>query len=322
MLRYLAFAVLLSICAALAPPQALAQTFPSQRVTVIIPFPPGGPTDLIPRLMAPGLEELWGQSIVLDYHPGAAGSIGAAHMGRANPDGHTLLFTGEGTVATVLFVREATFNLARDSKPLTSVTSTPYLIVAPPQVPVKSLKEFIAYAKGRAAQMNWATIENSNYHLDQTEFFQKAGLGNMVSVPYPGAAAATTAVLRNDVQIYFGAAFGLASYIADGKLTPLAVTSAERYSRMPNVPTVRESGFDYVRGFGFGYFAPAGISDALATRIARDIVAVAKRPEVSGKLTSMGFDVVTSEPNQYKAQVEAMYNKYVEIANRLSIKPQ
>lgn len=310
------------VAASLLSGTVFAQSFPNQRVTLVVPVPAGGPYDVIARVLASGLEQSWKQTVIVENRVGAGGLLGSAAVAQARPDGHTLLVhTGSVMSATKLFVAAPPLDPERDLRPLTNIFMSPYIVTTNPNVPAKTLAEFVSYAKQRPGALNYATTPFTGFDLDVLNFLEKAGV-QMNPIPFPGAAPSVLALVRNDVQMWFASTIAAGAQLKEGKLTPLAVTSATRYGALPAVPTLRELGIDYVAGFGAGLLAPAQLPDDVAERIARDAAAVAQSPAVAGRIRELGFEVVTNSPRQWAQEIQAEKTTYARFAAQKGIKPQ
>jgi tripartite-type tricarboxylate transporter receptor subunit TctC len=306
---------------ALASAQAAA-VFPDQRVTIVVPYSPGGPTDLLPRLVAPELQARWGQPVLVENRTGAAGLIGTEVVAKAKPDGHTLVAQGPILTTWKLFVKDLPFDPLADLKPIALFGSISYVVVTNPQVPAKTLPEFIALAKAKPKAMNYATIPNSGFDLDYVRLQRLTGT-QMVPVAFPGAAPSALAVMRNDVQLYMGTAVTMLGPIAEGKLTALGVTGRTRLETFPNVPTVRETGLDFTAESWTGILAPGKTPDDVIARIASDFNAALKVPAVAARLKEFGLvPPSATTPQQYAEVMQSDARIYGEVARAIGLKPQ
>jgi len=299
--------------------QAFAQTFPTRTVTIVVPFPPGGPTDPVARLIATGLEQMWKQPVVIENRAGASGLIGARTVATSRPDGHTLLFTGQLSSTKVLFKEGA--EVVDALQPVINAVWTPMVMVTNPSVPAKTVREFVDYAKTKPKQLNVGTIANTGFDLDVQLFLQKSGI-DLALVPYNGATPATLAAIRNELSLWFIAPVVAQQHVTAGTLIPLAVTGATRYSGMPNVPTVKEGGVDFTAGFGLGLFAPAKTPDEVVNQIARDVATVMKTETVAARIKQFGFETPLTGPKAWAAELDNEAKAYGALAAKLGVKPQ
>jgi len=301
-------------------PAAQAQSYPTQRVTIIVPLAAGGPVDIVARSLAAALEQRWKQAVTVENRPGGGTLIGAAAVARSAPDGHTLLFNGTGVLTGRIFLKEVPFDPA-ELRPVTQMIWAPRIIVTHPSVPAKTLKEFIAYAKARPKELRYGMIPSTSFELDYIVFNRKAGI-DMTGIPYTGGATGPAALLRNDIQFFFAVVGAVSSQIAEGKMTAIAVTSAERYPPLPNVPTVRESGMDYEFTTNVGIWTPAKTPDAVFSFLAGELTAAVNSPSVAAAARKIGFEPSSMRPQQYAELVQAELKTYTEVAQQVGFKPQ
>jgi tripartite-type tricarboxylate transporter receptor subunit TctC len=301
-------------------PAAQAQSFPTGRVTIIVPLGAGGPTDIAARALAPALEQRWKQPVTVENRTGGGTMIGGAAVARSAPDGHTLLFNGNGVLTGKLFLKEVPFDSA-ELRPITQMIWAPRIAVTNPAVPVKTLKEFIAYAKARPKELRYGTIAATSFDLDYVVFNNKAGI-EMSPVPYPGGTTGPTALMRNDIQFFFAVVGAVTAQVNEGKLVALAVTSPERYPGLPSVPTAKEAGLDYEFTTSVGMWAPTKTPEAVFQQLATDLSAAMNTPAVAAATRSVGFEPSSMRPQQYAALMQAELKMYTEAAQQTGLKPQ
>ena len=308
------------IAASLLSVNAAAQSdFPSGRVTIVVPFPAGGPFDTVARLMAPPLQEKWKQPVIVENKPGAGTVVGTESVVKAAGDGRTILINGD--VNGMRVFSKISFNPLRDLKPVTKLIAQYFVAVTTPQVPAKTLQEFVAYAKQRPKVLNHAEIPFTQFQIEFPVFMQKAGI-EMQAVPYNGAAPIIAALLNNDVQFFLGPTQLLGPHMASGKLTGLAITATKRAPELPNLPTVRETGIDYDAMTWYALYLPGTTPDALVTRISADAAQVINMPEVVARLKPMGFEIYGTTPAEISAEIAASAKTYDDVVKRLGITPQ
>jgi|HubBroStandDraft_6_1064221.scaffolds.fasta_scaffold241224_1 tripartite-type tricarboxylate transporter receptor subunit TctC len=263
------FLAIVSVASALcAAPPLHAQTFPDRPVKVIVAYPPGGPTDTIARIATQGIVEQLGQNMFIENIAGAGGRIGARDVARAAPDGYTLLLGGsnDNTIAPVLY-KNLDYDPIKDFVPVSAVATDSNAIVVNPEVPVHTLAELVSYTKANPGKLTSGATLGIAPHL-MLEFIRVRTGADMVFVPYKGAAPAIADVLGNHIQVNASAKSVLLPLIKDGKLRALAVSSAERWPELPDVPTLRESGLDgFPTAVWFVLMAPAGTPPAVITRL-------------------------------------------------------
>lgn len=299
---------------------SVAQDWPNQRVTLVVPYPPGGTIDIVARVLAPILEQQWKQPFIIDNRTGAGGIVGTELVVRAKPDGYTLLFAGNTVLTQKFFMKTLSYDPA-DMRAVVKIAESSYLVVTPLSLPVKALAEFIAHVKARPAKsVNYGTIPYTTFDLDYHIFQQLAGL-DMTTIPYNGAAPAVQAVLRNDIQMYFSVESVVTSLLKAGRLNAIAYTGERRSEQFPSVPTLREQGIDFATGFGIGIWAHAKTPDAAVSRISRDIVAAIATPAVVTRLKEYGYDV-PAQPLAWNERLQTDIKRYSEVVERLGFKPQ
>lgn len=303
LLRIALFAAgVVSLCAPASAQQA--DKFPSRPVRLIVPYAPGGATDITARQLQPKISELWGQPVVVDNRAGASGNIALEVAARAAPDGYTLFVGNVSTNA----INETTFRSLkiRPSRDLTGVTNLiqlPHLWVVHPSIPASNLKEFVAYAKKSGSKLNYGSAGVGAYpHLDAVKFLKANGL-EMTHVPYKGGAGQMIpAIIGNEVQFMFINMASSLPHIRAGRIKPLAITTEKRHPELPSVPTTAESGYP---GYGTnawnGLFAPAGIPKPLLNRIHADVVKVMESPEMKAALDKVFMTVVVNRsPEEFQ----------------------
>ena len=269
---------------------ALAQSaanFPDRPIKLIVPYPPGGSTDPVARLLASDLSTRLGQPVVVDNRPGAAGSIGTEAVARAAPDGYTLLLHTSVIATDPTFKKTLPYDVKRDLAPVTLAVNGPYLLVVNPSLPVKNVAELIAYAKANPGKLNFGSAgQGSSGHLIGELFKTSAGI-DMVHVPYKGGGPSITGLMGNEVQLLFDTISGSGALAENGKLRALAVTSSARSPALPNVPTINESGLkDFSVVYWLGIFAPAKTPPEIVDKLYKAFRASLDNPEVSAKLVA------------------------------------
>ncbi len=270
---------------------AAAQNYPTRPVTLVVPFPAGSTTELVGRILAEKLGGKLGQNVIVDNRAGAGGGIGTEAVARAAPDGYTLLMGTIGTHAINPAVYpKISYDPVADFTPIIQFGVAPNVLVVNPSLPVNSLRDLVEYIRARPGQINYASsgIGTSN-HLAGAMFAAREGLRAM-HVPYRGGAQAITDLLRGEVQFMFYHYLQLLPHIAEGKLRPLAVTSAKRIAALPDVPVMKEAGMDdFEVDAWFGVYAPSLMAPALANRLHDAISAIINDPDVQKSLTTQGI---------------------------------
>ena len=283
-----------------------AQDFPRKPVRLIAPFAPGGATDLLARLVSQKLSDRWGQSVLVDNRTGAGGIIAAEILAKSPPDGHTIFACTTGNFAIQPFLyKTLPFNPDKDLVPVTQTGSLPYIIVVHPSLPVKNVKELIAFAKSHPGQINYASSGiGSASHLSPEMFKSMAGI-NIVHVPYKGTGQAIGDLLAGQVVMMFDQPVSTLPHVKAGKLRVLAITSGKRFPTLQEIPTVAESGIPGFEAVSWaGVCAPGGTSKEIVNRLQGEVAKVLKLPDVSERLMRDGIEPIGSTPEQFHAFIE------------------
>ena len=301
---------------------AAAQTYPTKTVRIVVPFPPGGSTDLLARRLGEKLTEKWKQTVIVENRAGAGGTVGADYVSKAEPDGHTLLMgvTGSNGIAGSLYPN-LPYDMVKGFSPITAVVSAPLLIVKNPKVPAKNLKELIAAARAKPASMSYGSPGNgTSMHLTG-EMFKLATKASFLHIPYRGSAGALADTMGGQIDLMFGDVLVVAPQLTAGKLVALAVTSKERHPMFPDVPTVAESGYPGFEALSWqGLFAPAGTPKAIVELINRDVNAALKSPEFQEYFGSRGFKLGGSSASEFKTFIEGEVKKWADIVKVAGVK--
>ncbi len=313
-------AVLALFCGGVA-----AQGYPLKPPRIVVGFAPGGNTDLVTRILAQKLGELWSQTVVVDNRPGASGMIAGEIVAKAAPDGYTLLLTPQTSIAVApSLYGKAPYDPAKDFAPITLAGSSPLLMVVHPSFPPKSFAEFVALAKkGSAGALTFGSggIGSSPHMAGE---LLSAALGiKMNHVPYKGENLALTDTIGGQIPIMFGNLPVALPYVQAGKLRALANTASTRSPLAPSIPTVAESG---IKGYAIATWSavlgPAGLPAELAARIQRDIVRVINQPETRDRLIGMGVDLIGNSPEEFGAFLRAEIPRYAKVIKDAGIKAE
>ena len=304
------------------PRIALAQTYPTRPVRLIVTFAAGGSPDIIARLMGQWLSERLGQPIIVDNRPGAAGNIGTEIGVRAPPDGYTLLMALSVNAINASVYNNLSFNFIRDTAPVASIASTPLIMEVNPSVPAKTVPEFIAYAKANPGKINMGSGgKGAPGHVAGELFKMMAGV-DMVHVPYRGDALVLPDLLSGQVQVYFGVMPASLGYIRAGKLRALAVTSATRQEALPDVPTVGEflPGFE-ARGW-YGIVVPKATPPEIVGKLNQEINAALADPNMKKRLTDLGVAVFAGSPADFGKFIADETEKWAKVVKFAGIKAE
>ncbi len=302
---------------------AWAQAFPSKPVRIVVPFPPGGSTDLLARRLGEKLTVSLGQPVVVENKPGAGGTTGADFVAKAAPDGHTLLLgvTGSNAIAASLFPR-LPYDTLKDFAPVSQVVSAPLVLSVNAASPIKTVRDYLAAA--RARPMTYGTPGNgTSMHLTGEMFDLAAGV-KLTHVPYKGSAPALNDMLGGSLESMFGDFLVLLPQIRAGKVTPIAVTSSRRHPMLPDVPTIAESGIAGLQGFEAsswqGLFAPAATPREVVARINDEVVKALDSADIKEFFGSQGFIVGGSSPEQFRALIDAEVPKWGRVIKAANVK--
>jgi tripartite-type tricarboxylate transporter receptor subunit TctC len=308
----LACALAPSMASAQAASGATATGFPSKPVRIVVPFPPGGSTDLLARRISEKLTAAWGQTVLVDNRAGAGGTIGADFVAKSAPDGTTLLMgvTGTNAIAQSLYPR-LPYDVVKDFAPVTQVVSSPLVLVRNPAFPAATVQQLVAMLKAKPASVSFGSPGNgTSMHLTGEMFKQAAGV-SMVHIPYKGSAGALQDLMAGQIETMFGDFLVVWPQLQAGQLKALAVTSKERHKMLPDVPTIAESGYPGFEALSWqGLFAPAGTPADIVEQINRDVNKALLAPEVQEYFGSRGFTLGGSRPASFKAFVQAETKKW------------
>ena len=293
---------------------ALAATWPNKPIQLLIPYPPGGSADLLARPVAAKLQERLGQPVVLDYRPGAGGTIASQQLARAKPDGNTLIVVLAAHAINASLYPKLPYDTRKDFAPVSLVANLPLILAGSPSLKARTVPELIAAAKAAPGQLTFASAGNGNTgHLAGELFDSLAGV-KMTHVPYKGSAQVVNAMLAGEVQLTFDSISTSMPHIRSGRLKALAVTSAKRATLAPDVPTLSEAGvpgFD-INGW-YAVLAPAGTPSAIVERLSKEIAAVLAQPELRANLASNGYEPVGSTPAALGAHIDAEITRWSKV---------
>jgi tripartite-type tricarboxylate transporter receptor subunit TctC len=287
-----------------------AQDYPSKPVRFLVGFAPGGGTDTLSRLVAPHLTTLWAQPVVVENRPGADGSIATELAARAAPDGYTIVIVTNAHTITP-FQRKLGYDPVKDFAPVTLMASTPNLLLVHPSLPVRSLEELVALAKRRPGELSFGSSgTGTSPYLAMELLKQMAGI-DMVHVPYKGSGPAVLALLGGHLQLMFGSITSTLPHVQANRLRAIAVSSSSRLPAAPEVPTVAESGLPgFEARTWYGALAPARTPAQIVQKIATDIGAVLRQPDVAGFLAKSGFDPIASSPEEFVSIIRSDMDKW------------
>ena len=313
---YCALAALLVCCMCGAQAQPIATGYPAKPIRIIVPYAPGGPTDILARAIGQTLTEAWGQTVIIDNRPGASGNLGTAAAAKAPADGYTLNMVGISFAVAPSLDAKLGFDPIKDFAPITLVATVNNLLVVHPSLPVKSVRELITFAKARPGQVSYASGGvGGAQHLAGELFTSMSGM-RMTHIPYKGSAPGLTALIGGEVSVGFTDMLITLPQVKSGRLRALAVTGPERSALIPDLPTIAEAGLPgYSVTAWFGLLAPAAAPPEIIVRINAEIVKSLRTPQLMERLAALGADPVGSTPAAFAAHIRNEIAKWSKVVN-------
>jgi tripartite-type tricarboxylate transporter receptor subunit TctC len=312
--RLLASAAPVLLALAAIAPAAQAQTFPTQTVKIVVPFPAGGTTDILARQLANTLQQKWGQTVIVDNKGGASGTIFSEQLTHMPPDGYTLMLTATHHVINPGLYKNLKYDTRTDFTPLAMVAAVPNVLVVNPNFAPKTVAELIAYAKANPGKVNFGSSGTGGANHLSGELFKLLAGVDMVHVPYKGAAPALNDLLGGQIPVMFDSVPGVLPHIQAGKLRALGVTSLKRSPALPEVPTIDEAG---IKGFEatawFGLYAPPRMDPKLRDKLANDVLQALQSPQIRADFASKGADPGTMTQAQFATFVDAELTKWLKV---------
>ena len=298
---------------------AMAQAYPSRPVRIVVGFPPGGPVDIVARVISPWLSDRLGQPFVVENHPGESGNIATREVVKAPPDGYTLLLCGPvNTINTTLF-QGLDFNFTRDIAPVASLSRVPLVVEVSPTVAVRTVPEFLAYAKANPGRLKVAYAGNGTPQHVAIELFKMMAGVDLTLVPYLGSAPALADLLGGQVQVMFDPIPSSIAHIRSGKLIPLAVTTPARSEALPNVPVMRDFVPGYEAGSWFGIGAPNNTSADIVDRLNKEVNAGLADPKIKARLADLGATSISGSPADFGSFIASETEKYGKVIRAANI---
>jgi tripartite-type tricarboxylate transporter receptor subunit TctC len=316
--------VLLAAAVVPLPASAQGDAYPNRTIRWVSPWPPGGANDIFSRAIAQKLSESFGQQVIVENRPGAAGTIGSASAAKAPADGYTLVMGSTPThaIAPSLYP-SLPYDSLRDFAPVTLVAVVPNVLVVHPSVPVNSVQELIAYARANPGKLNFSSTGNGTSQHLSAELFKSMTGTNLVHVAYKGTAPALNDLLSGEVQMAFENMPALLPHIQSGKLRALAVTPARRSATMPELPTIAEAGVPgYDASVWFGVFTNAGVPPAIVTRLHEEIMKALSTPDLKTRMAGLGAEVVGLGPEQFAAHLRQEIPRWAKVIKDADVKVQ
>ncbi len=288
-----------------------AQPYPSKPVRVVVPYPPGGPTDIVARVLFQQVAESTGQQFVIDNRAGAGGNIGAEHVAKSPADGYTVLIGTTAHAINMSLFKSLNYDVQKDLAPVSLLTQGPLVLVTHPQFPANSVKELIDMAKAKPGSLNFASSGNGQSTHLSAELFNSLAGTKMVHVPYKGSAPALSDLMTGQVGIMFDTTLSAMPFVRAGKLKALGVTSPQRTPAAPDVPTIAESGVPGYEVFAWnGVFVPAGTPKPIVAQLNEEIRKAMQLPQVRDKFSAQGFAASWNTPDQFGVFVRNEVDKW------------
>jgi len=308
--------------AALIQGDALAQAYPTKPVKLIVTYPPGGSSDLMARVFGQKLSEVWGQPVIVESKPGAAGSIGMDFAARQAPDGYTFVVGNIGPAAVNPLLTKVPYDVERDFVAVSLISTGPNILIVNPGVPAQSLGELTALVRSSAGKLNYGTSGSGSISHLAGEMFKNLTGASAVEVPYKGGILSVQDLVAGHIQYIFSDSLPAMQFIKSGRARALCVTGAERSPITPDLPPCAESVPGLVAVNWWGVFMPAGTPKAIIDKFHADMVKVMQDPEVKKRFADLGVEAVSSTPEQFAAFVRAEVAKYAKLIKDAGIKVQ
>lgn len=289
---------------------ALAQSYPTRTVTIVVPFGAGSITDAMARVLADTLGAKWKQSIVVENKPGLPGTLSVA---KSDPDGYTLMLTSNGHTIANVINKDLPFDSVKDFAGITMIATAPFVAIVPADSPVKSLQDFIALAKASPGKLNFSSAGVASTTYLASEILKQTAKIDIQHVPYKGTPDATTAVIRNDVQLYFAPVPNAQELTTGHKVRMIAVNTDKRVAQLPDVPTVAETVPGYKYEAWFGLMVRAGTPDDIRAKISKDVGEALKAPDVADKLVKYGAIPAPDSPAEFDAIIKSDTERYAQV---------
>lgn len=309
-----------SLLATAALPGMAQERWPAKPVRMVVPFAPGGSTDVLARMLGQKLAERWGQAVVIENRAGAGGNLGADAVAKSPADGYTLLMASGSIAINPSIYKRMPFDTKKDLTAITNVAGGPMLVVVPDRSPVKNIKELIALAKSKPGKLNFGSAGvGSQVHLAGENFASRAGI-EIAHVPYKGESLAYNDLIAGQIDLMVGNFAAASALLGPGRLRALGVTSLTRAPQMPDIPTVAESGLPGFENTGwFALFAPAGTAPDIIAKVQRDTAAVMAETETKARLFVQGMTPIASKPAELAATLDAELERWAQVVAKRKI---
>ena len=312
-----------ALLAASAATHAQQASYPAKTVRLVVPLVAGGPTDILARLIAQPLGERLGHTVVVDNRPGAGGNIGAEMVAKSPPDGHTLFMGTSGPMSiNISLYPKLGYDPVRDFAPIILAASAPFAVVVHPSLPASNIKQLIALVKSKPGQLNFGAVPGNAAHLATELFKSMAGL-DMVFVPYKGAAPANTDLVAGQIQLSFASTPGAMPLVKGGRLKALAISSSKRIAKLPDLPTIAESGVaGYEASVWYGIVAPAKTAPEIIARLYKESAAILQDRASRDKMDAADFEPAMLNPEQFGAFIRREIEKWGKVVKATGAKAE
>lgn len=310
-----------ALALALSASAAVAQGYPTKTVKILVPFPPAGATDVVARFVGQKLAERWGQSVVIENRPGAGGSIGSDLAAKSAPDGYTLLMATTSTHSIGPSLSKLPYDPIKDFAPIVHVGDVPNVLLVSPTLPVKTVKELVAYAKSKPGQLNYGSSgPGTIVHLN-AELFKMISGTDIQHVPYKGTALVIPDLANGQIAMLFDSLASAMPHIRSGRARPIAVNASKRSPLLPDVPTLAEAGMpEFNTNTWFGMFAPHGTPKEIVAKIHDDVIAALQSPDLRERFASVGAEPVGGTSEQFTARILSDTNRWAQVIKAAKVK--
>lgn len=317
------FLKLLAVCCVFAAACDVgAQSYPTHVVRIILPFPPGGSLDALGRIVFDKMTQILGQQVVIDYRPGASGNIGTELVARAGPDGYTNLLNTLPLVVNPSLYRRLPYDVTKDFAPVSLIASSPFVLVAHPSVPVKSVKQLIELAKSQPGKLNYSSAGiGTNLHV-AAELFKNLTKTDIVHIAYKGGGPALIATLSGEADLSFLGVLPALPYMQAGKLRALGITSTKRAPSLPDLPAIAETVSGYEFSSWWGLLSPAATPPTIIATLNDAVVKATRAPEVNMRFEQEGVEIIASTPAQFAAHIKSELVRWAKVVKDNRIEPQ
>jgi tripartite-type tricarboxylate transporter receptor subunit TctC len=297
------------------------QTYPAKPVRLVVPFVPGGPTDIQARMLGEKLGQRLGQQVIIDNRGGAGGNIGMELTAKSPPDGSTIVIATVGTWAVNPYLYQLPFDVIRDFAPVTQVSTSPGALIVHPSVPAKNVKELIALAKNRPGELNYGSSGVGGFGHICGELFDLMTGTKMTHIPYKSSAPALTDLIAGNIQVLFNNLISTTPFVKTGRVRALATTGAKRSPALPDLPTLDEAGLKgYENSSWSAVAAPAGTPPAITSRLHKEFVEILKMPDIQKRHAEVGAEIIASTPEQFHAYLKSELAKFSKLVKEAGIK--